>query len=574
MPHVSPPTTPAPGAGEVLAQALARCDAQIARDPTDYVAWHDRGSALFEAGQLAEALACYERVIALEPRIPEPHDNRGLVLQRLGRFAEAIASHDAAIARSPRFAPAYLRRAMALREFGRFEEALEDAERAVALDPASPLALNGRGIVHNDLGRYQAAADDYRQALQRAPGFAEARNNLGNALHDLGQFEGAVSQLDQALALRPDYPDAHSNRALALQELGRLDESLAALDRAIAARPAFAEASKRRGALRLLRGDFLGGWADYDASVHAAQARKQANGEAPGIPLWAGEPLQGRSILLSEPNGLGDMLQYWRFVPVLLEMGARVAFHGPSSMFGLLRSSPWQVPMLASPDEAEGFNFRSELWSLPRLLRTTAETIPAGIPYLAADAKRLERWPGLLAKDCINIGICWQGNPARKIDARRSIPLAAFAPLARVADVRLISLQKTHGLDQLRDLPDSMQVIVPGDGFDDGPDAFLDTAPLVQGLDLVVTSDTAVAHLAGALGRPVWLGLQWMPEWRWMLERTSSPWYPTMRLFRQPTRGDWSGVFNLMAEALGDSAPINADRPCRRTGMPANALPL
>ncbi len=557
MPHVSPPTTPASGARETLAQVLARCDAEITRDPTDYVAWHHRGSALFEAGQLAEALACYERVIALEPRIPEPHDNRGLVLQRMGRFAEAIASHDAAIARNPRFATAYLRRAMALREFGRFEEAMTDAQRAVALDPASPLALNGRGIVHNDLGHYQAAADDYRQALQRAPGFAEARNNLGNALHDLGQFEEAVRELDQALALRPDYADAHSNRALALQELGRLDESLAAFDRAIAARPAFAEASKRRGALKLLRGDFDGGWSDYDASVEAAQTRKRAGGEATGIPTWRGETLQGRSILLSEPNGLGDMLQYWRYVPVLLALGARVAFHGSPRMFGLLRSSPWQVPMLADPDAAGEFDFRSELWSLPRLLRATAETIPARIPYLAAGARRLQRWPGLLATQCINIGVCWQGNPARKFDARRSIPLAAFAPLACMPGVRLISLQKTHGLDQLWDLPDGMQVVVPGDGFDDGPDAFLDTASLMQELDLVVTSDTAIAHLAGALGRPVWVGLQWMPEWRWMLERSDSPWYPTMRLFRQPTRGDWKGLFLEMAAALGNGAPSN-----------------
>ncbi len=555
---MSPHSPPAPGACDVLAHALAQCDAAIARDPSAYVAWHDRGSALFEAGQFADALACYERVIALEPRIPEPHDNKGLVLQRMGRFAEAIASHDAAIARNPRFATAYLRRAMALREFGRFEEALRDAEQAVALDPNSPLTLNGRGIVHNDLGRYQAAAHDYRNALQRAPGLVEARNNLGNALHDLGQFEEAVSQLDQALALRPDYADAHSNRALALQELGCLDESHAAFDRAIAARPAFAEASKRRGALKLLRGDFDGGWKDYDASVQAAQARKRANGEATGIPLWAGEPLTGRSILLSEPNGLGDLLQYWRYVPVLLAMGARVAFNGPPSTFELLRSSPWQVPMLTDLDAAGEFDFRSELWSLPRLLRTTAETIPPGIPYLAADGGRLARWPGLLAKQCINVGICWQGNPARKIDARRSIPLAAFAPLARIPGVRLISLQKTHGLDQLRGLPDGMQVFVPEDGFDDGPGAFLDTAALMQALDLVVTSDTAVAHLAGALGRPVWVGLQWMPEWRWMLDRTDSPWYPTMRLFRQPMRGDWDGVFDAMAAALCNGAPTNA----------------
>ncbi len=547
---VSPPSLKRPNLPAELAQALARSETEIARDPYDYVAWHDRGSALFAAGALEEALACYDRVIALQPRLAEPHDNRGLTLQRLGRFSDAIASHDAAIACNPRFAPAYLRRAMALREFGRFEEALRDADRAVTLDPESPLTLNGRGIIHNDLGQCAAAVADYGQALQRAPKFVEARNNLGNALHDLGRFAEAIGHLDQAIALRPGYADAHSNRALALQELGRLDEAAASFDRALAARPAFAEASKRRGSLKLLRGDFAGGWKDLDASVQAAQARHRANGQAATIPLWSGEPLRDRSILLSEPNGLGDTLQYWRFVPALLAMGARVAFSGSPRMFPLLRSSPWQIPLLPEYEDVDGFDFRSELWSLPRLLRTSVESIPADVPYLTADPGRVARWRGLLSADSINVGICWQGNPGRKIDARRSIPLAEFAPLARVPGVRLISLQKVHGLQQIDDVAGVMQVVVPDAGFDADAGAFLDTAALMQGLDLVVTSDTAIAHLAGALARPTWVALQWMPEWRWMLERHDSPWYPTMRLFRQSARGDWAGVFAAMHAAL------------------------
>lgn len=537
-----------------LAQALARCDAAIARDPSDYGAWNDRGSALFTAGKLAEALACYERAIAIEPRVPEPHDNCGLVLQRMGRFAEAIASHEAAIARNPRFAAAYLRRAMALREFGRFEEALQDAERAVSLEPRSAMAHNARAIVLNDLGQYDAAVAGYHKALEFAPGFVEAMNNLGNALHDLGRFEDAIHRFGQALALRPGYPEAHNNRGLALQELGRFDDALADYDAAIARRPAFAEARKRRGALHLLRGDFAAGWDDYDANVQAAQARLHANRQAQGIPAWEGQSLQGKSVLLSEPNGLGDTLQYWRFVPNLVAMGARVAFHGPARMFRLLQGSPWQVPLLAGAMPTEGFDYRCELWSVPRLLRTTLDTIPRGVPYLSAERARLARWRQLLSGEAFNIGICWQGNPARKIDARRSIPLAAFAPLAQVPRVRLISLQTTHGLDQLARLPDGMQVVVPDADFDAGPDAFADTAALMQGLDLIVTSDTAIAHLAGALARPVWVGLQWMPEWRWMLGRSDSPWYPTMQLFRQRSPGEWTHVFDAMRAALGQAA--------------------
>lgn len=533
-----------------IARQLAQCEAALRRDPHDLVAWHDRGGLLFALERWPDALASYERVIALDPRLPEPHDNRGLVLQRLGRHAEAIQAHAAAIARNPRFGIAHVRRAMALREFGRFEEAHADAVRGLSLMPGVPIALNARGITFNDLGRLPEAVADFRQAVAAAPQFAEAINNLGNALHDLAAFEEAIACFDEALRLRPGYPDALSNRGLSRQELGQLDAAMADFDAALAARPGFAEAAKRRGALHLLRGDYAAGWQDYGASLQALEARQRANGGASGIPHWRGEPLAGKSLLLSEPNGFGDALQYWRFIPRLLAMGANLAFHGRPALFELLRSSPWPVRFVPVDEAPHGFDLQCQLWSVPRLLDMRVEDIPAGVPYLSADPARVARWAGLCAPDALNIGICWQGRPERKIDAGRSIPLAAFAPLAGVPGVRLLSLQRGHGIEQLRALPAGMRVVEPGAEFDGGAHAFLDTAALMQRLDLVVTSDTAVAHLAGALGRPVWLALKWMPEWRWMLARADSPWYPTMRLFRQPARGDWDGVFAAMQQEL------------------------
>lgn len=533
-----------------MSDVLATLERAIARDPGDYRAWHERAGVMFARGRMAEALASYERVIAIEPRLAEPHDNRGLVLQRLGRFDEAIESHGAAIARNPGFAVAYLRRAMALREFGRFDEALADAERAVALQPRSAAALNARGIVRDDLGALAAAVDDFRNALLLSPGLVEANNNLGNALHGLGRYREAIAAFDQAIASRPDYADAMANRALSLQELERFDAAMAGYDAALAARPRFAEASKRRAALHLLRGDFQAGWADYDHAVHAARARQAAVEGPPATPWWEGQPLHGKSILVSEPNGLGDLIQYWRFVPVLQGMGASVGVRAPAPMRRLLDGSPWQPRWIGEGEGGDDFDFQAHLWSVPRILRMDAAAIPAATPYLRAEPAVAERWAHLLEPGKINIGINWQGKPGRKIDAGRSIPLAEFLPLAKVPGVRLVSLQRKVGLEQLQALPEGMQVVDPGAGFDAGPDAFLDTAGLMAGLDLVVSSDSAVVHLAGALGRPAWVALKRVPEWRWMLDRPDTPWYPRMRLFRQPRRGDWASVFTAMAEAV------------------------
>ena len=525
-------------------QAIESWRVALARNPNFADTWNNLGGALFAAKRFDEALAAYRNAIAAAPQVAASWDNAGLALQQLGRFDEAIAAHTQAIARDANFSVAHVRRAMALRPSSRYDEALRDATRAVELDPVSALAHNAHGVVLNDLGRYEEAVEAYRTALARTPDFAEAHNNLGNALHDLGRFEEAIAALDRAIALRPRYAEALSNKGLALHELLRFDDALEAFDAAIAARPAYGEAWKRRASLHLARGDFARGWADYDASL--AQTRPNA----PRIPYWNGEPLQGKSILLDEPNGFGDAFQFWRFIPLLQAMGAEVAFHGRASLFRLLRSSPWQVRLLPDVPDNARFDYRSELWSLPRLLRTTLGTIPGGVPYLAAEPDRVARWASLAPAGTFNVGIAWQGNPARKVDAGRSVPLRAFAPLAAVPGVRLVSLQRTHGLEQLGDLPPGMAVVDPGATFDAGADAFLDTAALMQSLDLVIASDSAVAHLAGALGRPTWVALKHVPEWRWLLGREDSPWYPTMRLFRQPERGAWDPVFAAMGDAL------------------------
>lgn len=542
------------GLGDTLLQlgrheaALAAVDAALALDPLHPGALNNRGSALFALGRFDQALSSYDQAIAAMPGAAAAHDNRGLVLQELGRFEEAIASHDAAIALEPDFAVAYIRRALARRQLGQFKDALQDANEAVRLAPGLVTAFDCRGVVLNDSGRYEEALLDYRQAIDLDPGFAQAHNNMGNVLYDLGRLDEALASLQRALELRPLFPEAHANQGLVLQDEKRFDAAREAYGQAIVSRPAYAEAYKRRATLALIQGDFKTGWADFETSLHLA--RERSPGPLSDIPFWNGQPLHGKSILLSEQSGLGDAIQFWRFLPALIQMGAQVSFIGSQRLFRLLRSSGWPVHFMTSRSSGDVFDYRCGLWSLPHLLGIGLADIPDDIPYLRAEPALIERWSSLLRPDRFNIGISWQGNPGRKIDAGRSIALRAFHPLASVPGVQLVSLQKNHGMEQLQELPPGMSVLEPDAAFDAGPDAFVDSAGLMAGLDLVISSDTAVVHLAGALARPTWVGLKWMPEWRWLLDRTDSPWYPTLRLFRQPTPGDWAGVMADMATQL------------------------
>jgi tetratricopeptide (TPR) repeat protein len=527
------------------AEALQALDRALARQPAHAGALNNRGAALLALGRPEDALESCDRAVAAAPASPEAHDSRGLALQELGRLDDAVASHGRAIALVPAFARAWCHRAGALRRAGQLEIALRDASQAVALRPDLAETFDTRGTILNELQRYDEALADYAHALSLDPDLAEAHNNLGNVLHDLGRYDDALASLQRAIALRPAYAEAFDNQGMVLQDARRLDEARVAYDTAIALKPGYPEAHKRRATLRLLQGDFAGGLADYDVAGRAHHATEGL----PGVRWWTGQPLAGQTIALHEANGIGDTLQFLRYVPRLLALGADVAFVGPPRLFRLLRSAMPQLRCVA-PRSDTAFDWQCDLWSLPHRFGTTLDTIPADIPYLAADPEAVARWRTWLGAGHVNVGIAWQGKPDRKIDAGRSIPLAEFAPLARIPGVRLVSLQRGPGIEQLSHLPGGMSVLHPGDDFDAGPDAFHDTAALMQSLDLVVSSDTVIVHLAGALGRPTWLALKHVPEWRWLLDREDSPWYPTLRLFRQRTAGEWADVFDAIAGAL------------------------
>ena len=358
--------------------------------------------------------------------------------------------------------------------------------------------------------------------------------------------------MQAALRRRPDGPRILFSCANAQVELGRFDEAMVCFNRCVALQPDFDGAFRNRGILKLLLGDLAGGWPDYERRRPGPTEREFA----PIAPDWLGEDLAGKSLLVSDATGLGDAIQFIRYLPMVAARGARVSFLGNKRLFRLFGPLASQIELLSALPTGREFDFHCKLLSLPGLLHTRMDTIPAPIPYLQAEPDRIAKWAARVGDNGFRIGISWKGNPSRTIDAGRSVPLAEFAAIARLPGVRLISLQKRYGLEQLQSLPDGMQVESPGDDLDDGDDAFVDSAALMHHLDLVISSDTSTLHVAGALGRPAFLALKFVPEWRWFLNRDDTPWYPSVRLFRQPQRDDWSSVFKNMADAIQERRRI------------------
>ena len=419
----------------------------------------------------------------------------------------------------------------------------------LAIKPDYAETLNNRGNVLNELRRLDEALASYDRALAIRPDYADALNNRGNVLFELKRLDEALASHDKALALRPDYAAALDNRGNVLLKLKRLDEALASYDKALAIKPNDADALANRAHLALLEGRYAEGWRDYEIRWEVGQTptRKLV---APW-PQWKGEDLREKRIIVYEEQGLGDVIQCSRFLTLIVSRGARVTFLVRASLHRLFRPFEPSVRMVDKPPPGEIFDFQSALMSLPGGLKTTLENIPTNIPYLWPEEPLVALWREKLGSQGFKVGICWQGNPDQRGDSGRSIPLRCFQSLARVPGVRLISLQKHHGLDQLENLPSDMRVETLGQDFDNGPDAFVDSAAVISCLDQVITADTSIAHLAGALGRPVWVALKQVPHWLWMLDRPDSPWYPTMALYRQEVRDDWASVFLALADNLG-----------------------
>jgi tetratricopeptide (TPR) repeat protein len=542
------------------------------------------GNALRDQGRTEEALESYDRAIVLRHDFREAFVNRGMLLclmQRnnealvsfdsalalgadeaetyiwrastlinLDRPEEALTSCDAALLRRPDSAPAFANRASALFALRRHEEALASAEAAIALDPGLLEGRFSRALSLCALDRAREALEESDSLLARQPDNAAAHNLRGVALLDSCRPHEALASFERAIELQPDLADAHCNRGSALAAIGEHDSARASFDRAIELRPDAGQPRYNKGVRYLQLGLFTDGWDLYEWR-HTAD-RTTRKDKLVGQ-LWNGEPdVNGKIFYTYSEQGLGDTIQFCRYASLLNERGAKVLLAVQAGLRALLGTLSPDIDVLAYSDPPTAVvDFHSSLLSLPRAFETRADTIPAAIPYLHPEADRVAAWNAHLGTTGFRIGICWQGSSGR-VDIGRSFAVRQFQHIAALPAVRLVSLQKGVALEQLNSLPVGMTVEYPGDEFDSGPDAFLDAAALIQCMDLVITCDTAIAHLAGALGCRTWLALQHNPDWRWLLEREDSPWYPSLQLFRQDRPGDWDGVFKRMRCVLGE----------------------
>ena len=514
------------------------------------------GNALAALGHPDEAEAEYLRALALNPRSVEALANLGNIMRERGRLPAAAERYGAALALVPAHAGARIGLCLSLSALGRHAEAETVAREGLRLGGEQAGLYNALGVALNEADRPAPALEAFRRALALAPAFAEAHTNAGIALRGLGQPEQAIERHRTALAHNPGYADAHYNMGLALEDLGRLDEAMAAYGRTIALMPDHAQAHWSIGVSHLKQGDFPQGWRGYEWRWRCPFGESW---HRPDLPVWRGEDLGGRTLLLWSEQGLGDTIQFCRFAWLLAQRGERVVLEVQPPLVALL--APLGHPHLTVVPRGtgeHGAHCQQALMSLPGLLSLAVDAIPAPIPYLRAEAERVERWRTRLPATGLRVGIAWQGNPKGVVDVGRSIPLRCFAPLARLPDVHLISLQKHQGAEQVAELPSDLRPIDLGPDFDADGGAFLDSAAVMACLDLVISSDTAIAHLAGALGRPLWLALKCQAEWRWLRGRDDSPWYPHARLFRQDSPGDWDGLFARIGAAL--AAAVAASR--------------
>jgi tetratricopeptide (TPR) repeat protein len=512
----------------------------VAPDPA---ALYGEALRLVDQGRDTEASARLDAAITAKPDFGEAFALGAFLLERGGKRDVALRFYQRSLSLKPDQPIAWFNLAKLLLRDGRFREAMQALNAGFQHAPGDPDALNTLSAVLRSLWRLEESAQAAREALKRRPHFPEAAVNLGTALLKAAQPGPALEAYGLACSQRRDYADAICGEGLSLRALGRLEEARAAFDRAVGL--GCKEAVSGRGCLDLMLGDFENGWEGYEARWVDGKSIAEALGVR--YPFWRGPSSPPQRVLVINDHGLGDTIQFARYLPLMAKAGAEPHLLAPAKLHRLIGALVEGRLFEREPADVT-FDAQIAISSLPRAFGTRLDSVPAQVPYLHPEKWRLPRWAQRIGEQGFRIGCVWQGNANPEADIARSFPLEALAPLASLEGVRLISLQKGYGEEQISAAAIPIERLDPE--YDTGYNAFLDAAAVMSLLDLVVTCDTSMAHLAGALGVPVWVALKQDAEWRWMRGRDDSPWYPTMRLFRQPSPGDWASVFAAMAETL------------------------
>jgi tetratricopeptide (TPR) repeat protein len=518
-------------------------------EPDNIDALRMLGGICYQLGDFDNAIIYIKKEIEIAPSNAIAYNNLGLVLQAKGVLTEAINCFRKAVTLSPRVPDVYYNLGLACQNAGQIDEAIMNYQKAIQIEPGLIEAYNNLGVLLRAKGRLDEAIAWCRKALRMNPSNANIYNNLGLSLKDKGNIDEAIANYQKAINLNPDFAGAYYNLGIVLRNKGQFEESINYFQKAIQIEPAHADFHYNLSYPLLLLGNFEEGWKEYEWRWKTEELVSNPSNPCNfSLPLWDGSDIMGKTILLHTEQGYGDAIQFIRYAPLLARQGVKVLILCPKELISLFQNVEGIHQVIGGGEYLPSFDIHCPLLSLPLKFNTTLDTIPAEIPYIKADTALLQKWKDKVKDDNLKlrVGLSWAGRPEHENDSNRALALETFATLAQSDGIIFYSLQKGKGSEQAQNPPEGMNLIDYTDELND----FSDTAALIENLDLIISVDTAVAHLAGALGKPVWTLLPFAPDWRWMLNREDSPWYPTMRLFRQPSPGDWQSVIEKVEEEL------------------------
>jgi hypothetical protein len=498
--------------------------------------------------RLNDAVASYEQAVAINPHYLEAHINLGSALKELRRPADALISFDHALTINPERTEIHAVRGRLLMDLNRLEEALCSYDRAIDVDPDDCSSRSNRAAALMGLKRLEEAVAGFDQAIALKPDYAEAYNNRGIALKELNRQEEALASYDRAITLNPVYAEAYSNRGNLLKNLHRFDDALASYDKAIAINADFGDAYWNKAYLKILLGDYAEGWRLYEWRW---KAQKLISSRVFEQPLWLGETsLADKTLLIHPEQGFGDYLQFIRYALLAEPLAAKVVLEVPAALMSVVATLPGRFERVEAGRNLPEFDCHCPVMSLPLAFKTVLDTIPALTPYLQVDSVRRQRWRQRLGeKTKFRVGLVWSGSTGHKQDQHRSLSIKQLASWLDLP-LEFHSLQKEIRPGDAEFIARTGRISLHQEWLTD----FAETAALLAEMDLIISVDTSVAHLAGALGKQVWILLSYAPDFRWLLDRQDSPWYPTATLFRQTALSDWDGVLAEMAGRLQELA--------------------
>lgn len=529
-------------------QAIQAYGRALALKPDYFEACYNLGCAHLNAKEYIAAVRYLSRATRMRKVCPEVYNNLGQAHEGLKEGDLAEQCYAKAYAMDPSMLAACFNLAQRMKAKGRLDDAARLYKDAIARHPDSASAINNLGNILRDLQRYDEAVACYRQVVALEPDLAEGHYNLGSTLRLHERFEEAIIHLHRAVQLRPDYADAWNNLALTFKNIGDLDRALSCFNRALSINPDLAVAHWNRSFVHLLKEEFLEGWADFEWRFRMPQRPSIYPFQLEGA-LWSGQTSHDATILVHDEQGVGDTFQFVRYLPQVKSRCHRVILETRAELVALLahQSGADQIIVRSSDGKpAVAYDYYVPLMSLPGIFHTTTETIPFGEPYIVADSRNAQQWRAKLPASNLKVGLVWSGRPQHTNDRNRSCRLNDLRPLLEIPNVLFVGLQKGAAAEQAANLPAGIHFVNLGEDLKD----FNDTAGLLAHLDLLIGVDTAVIHLAGAMGKPTWVMIPFIPDWRWAMHREDSRWYPSLRLFRQQRPKDWAGVVERMRREL------------------------